>query len=128
MLGPRSFTVMNPMAKARGLQLPRNDKGAASGGMTAAQQDRSPAACAPPGAWVRNSGLTPSVDAKQLTLATLPASHPPGAVFTLLSNRSLCSQAEGLSTPPGSHSREETALTPCLKAGASAPDNRRMGC
>ena len=115
---------MNPMAKARGLQLPRNDKGAASGCMTAARQDRSPAACAPSGAWVRNSGLTPSVDAKQFTLATFPASNPPGSVFTGLSHRALCSQAACLSTPPVDHSSEETALTPCLKAGASAPEKR----
>ena len=33
---------MNPMAKAGGLQLARNDKGAASGGMTAARQGRPP--------------------------------------------------------------------------------------
>src|SRR5260370_39159771 len=120
----RRATVMNPLAKARGLQLPRNDKGAASGGLTAARQDRSPAACAPPGAWVHNGGLPPSVDAKQFPLATLPASNPPGAVFTVLSNRSLCSQAECLSTPTVYHSREETALTPCRKAGASAPEKR----
>ena len=116
--------VMNPMAKARGLQLPRNDKGAASGCMTAARQDRSPAACAPSGAWVRNRGLNPSVDAKHFTLATFPASNPQCSVFKVLSNRSLCSKAECLSTPTVYHSREETALTPCLKAGASAPEKR----
>ncbi len=115
---------MNPMAKARGLQLPRNDKGAASGCMTAARQDRSPAACAPSGAWVRTSGVTPSGDAKHVTLATLPARTPHCSVFTVLSHRSLCSQAECLSTPPVYHSREETALTPCPKAGASAPEKR----
>jgi hypothetical protein len=57
---------MNPMAEARGLQLPRNDKGAASGRMTAARQNRNPAAYAPSGAWVRTRGretrlLTPSI-------------------------------------------------------------------
>src|SRR5262249_10405617 len=56
--------VMNPMAQARGLQLPRNDKGAASGCMTAARQNQSPAACAPSGAYVQH-----------FTLATIPASN-----------------------------------------------------
>src|SRR5215813_12700257 len=55
---------MNPMAQARGLQLPRNDKGAASGCMTAARQNQSPAACAPSGAYVQH-----------FTLATIPASN-----------------------------------------------------
>src|SRR5690348_14503129 len=87
----KKATVMNPMAKARGLQLPRNDKGAASGCMTAARQDRSPAACAPSGAWVRTRGLNPSVDAKHFPLATFPASNPQCSVFKVLSNRSLCS-------------------------------------
>src|SRR5215469_5331403 len=52
--------VMNLMAKARGLQLARNDKAAAFGCMTSARQRRTPAACAPSGAWVRNGGLNPS--------------------------------------------------------------------
>src|SRR5258708_35991331 len=115
---------MNPMAKARGLQLPRNDKGAASGCMTAARQDRSPAACAPSGAWVRNSGMDPSADAKQLPLATFHASNPPGSVGKGLSHRALSSQAACLRTPPVDHSSEETVLTPCLQAGASAPEKR----
>src|SRR5260221_14033180 len=110
---------MNPMAKARGLQLPWNDKGAASGCMTAARQDRSPAACAPSGAWVRNSGVTPAVDAKQFPLATFPASNPPGSVFTGLSHLTLCSQAACLTTPQVNHSSEETALNTCLQSGTS---------
>jgi hypothetical protein len=68
--------VMNPMAQARGLQLPRNDKGAASGCMTATRQNRSPAANAPSGAWMRNRGLNPSVDVGHFTLATFPTSNP----------------------------------------------------
>src|SRR5258707_14390731 len=106
--GQYTIKVMNPMAKARGLQLPWNDKGAASGCMTSARQDRSPAACAPSGAWVRNRGLNPSVDAKHFTRATFPASNPQCSVFTVLSNRSLCSKAKCLSTPTVYHSREET--------------------
>ena len=115
---------MNPRAEARGLQLPRNDKGAASGCMTSARQDRGPAACAPSGAWVRNRGLNPSVDAKHFTLATFPASNPQCSVFKVLSNRSLCSKAECLSTPTVYHSREETALTPASRQG---PPRRRKG-
>ena len=111
------------MAKARGLQLPRNDKGAASGRMTAARQNRNPAACAPSGAWVRNRGVNPSGDAKHCTLATFPASNPQCSVFKVLSNRSLCLKAECLSTQAVYHNREETALTPALKGGASAPEN-----
>jgi len=56
---------MNPVAKARGLQLPRYDKGAASGRMTAARQNWSSATSAPSGA-----------DVKQFMPATLPASNP----------------------------------------------------
>jgi hypothetical protein len=41
-----AYQVMSPMATARGLQLPRNDNGAASGCMTAARQSPNPAACA----------------------------------------------------------------------------------
>ena len=46
--------VMHPMAQARGLQLARNDKAAACGGMTAARQRRAPAAGAPSGAYVEH--------------------------------------------------------------------------
>ena len=59
---------MNPMAKARGLQLARNDKAAASGCMTAARQGRNPAACASSEAWRCNRGL----GARLLTLDILP--------------------------------------------------------
>jgi TPR repeat protein len=67
---------MNPMAKARGLQLARNDKAAAYGCMTSARQGRNPAACASSEAWMRNRGLNPSVDVGHFTLATFPASNP----------------------------------------------------
>ena len=113
-----------PLTEVRGLQLAQDDKAAASGLMTEARQDRNPAACAPSGAWVRNRGVNPSVDAKHFTLATFPASNPQCSVFKVLSNRSLCSKAECLSTPTMYHSREETALTPCLQAGATAPEKR----
>jgi glutaredoxin len=63
-LGVPYTEVIYPMAEVRGLQLARNDKAAASGLMTEARQDRSPAACAPSGAYV-----------KHFTLATLPASN-----------------------------------------------------
>jgi hypothetical protein len=69
--------VMNPMATARGLQLPRNDQGAASGCMTSARQNQRPAACAPSGAWSCTRGVHPSVAGGHLTLATFPASTPP---------------------------------------------------
>ena len=66
---------MTPMAKARGLQLARNDKAAASGCMTAARQSRNPAACASSEAWARNRGL----GARLLTLDILPRRRfPPG--------------------------------------------------
>ena len=68
--------VMNAMATARGLQLPRNDTGTASGCMTPARQNRSAAACAPARAWMRTSGLNPCVAGGPGPLATVPASTP----------------------------------------------------
>ena len=66
----------------------------------------------------------PSVDAKHLTPATFPAGNPPEcSVFQVLLNRSLPPKGECLSTQPVYHNREETALTPALKGGASAPEN-----
>ena len=73
---------MNPMAKARGLQLARNDNAAAYGCMTAARQNRSSAACASSDAWMRNRGVHPSVDVGHFTLATLPARNPPHVQFS----------------------------------------------
>jgi hypothetical protein len=73
---------MNPMAKARGLQLARNDKAAAFGCKTSARQGRTPAACASFGCLVRNSGLSPSVDVGHFTPATLPARNPPNVQFS----------------------------------------------
>ncbi len=45
---------MNPMAQARGLQLAWNDEATAGGRMTSARQRRTPAACAPLGAYVQH--------------------------------------------------------------------------
>jgi len=73
---------MNPMAKARGVQRARNDTAATSGGMPAARQRRTPAACAAADAWVRTSGLNPSGDVAHCTLATVPAMHPPHGQFS----------------------------------------------
>jgi hypothetical protein len=92
---------MNLMAKARGLQLPRNDEGAASGCMTSARQNRSSTACAPSGAWIRNRGVNPSVDVGHFTLATGPASNPPNvqvARCQCCDNRSLRPGRSALST------------------------------
>ncbi len=82
--GYHSFKVIYPMAKARGLQLARNDKAAASGLMTEARQSRNPAACAPSGA-----------DVGHFTLATIPARNPQmfsweGAVQTVVLDESRC--------------------------------------
>jgi len=68
---------MNPIAKARGVQLARNDKAAASDCMTAARQGRPPAAVAAADAWVHHTGWPPSVDVGHLTPTTLPAGNPP---------------------------------------------------
>jgi hypothetical protein len=90
--GQERYTVMNPMATARGLQLAPNDKGAASGCRTAARQKRSPAACAASVAWMRNRGSIPSVDIGHFPLATHPASNPPNvqlARYPCCENRSL---------------------------------------
>lgn len=104
---------MNPMAEARGLQLPRNDKGAAYGCMTAARQNRNPAASAPSGAWVRNRGM----ETRLLTLDILRwRRFPPatrrmfsfhGAVSTVVPGGPGC-----LCTQAVYHTREETALPP----------------
>src|SRR5260370_9956673 len=58
-------SVIYPTAEAGGLQLTRNDEVAACGLMTEARQNRSPAAEAPSGAYV-----------KHFTLAPFPASNP----------------------------------------------------
>src|SRR5260221_7105379 len=60
-----SDRVIYPTAEAGGLQLTRNDEVAACGLMTEARQNRSPAAEAPSGAYV-----------KHFTLAPFPASNP----------------------------------------------------
>ncbi len=91
--------VIYPLAEVRGLQLARNDKAAASGLMTEARQDRNPAACAPSGAWVRNRGVSPSVDVGRFTVATFPASNPPNVQFSRCClNRLLPLEWECLST------------------------------
>jgi hypothetical protein len=97
--------VMNPMAQARGLQLPRNDKGAASGRMTAAEQDRNPAACAPSGAWVRTTGMNPSGDVGHFTLAMFPARNPPNVQWArCYLNR--CPRRTGVPEQTGSVSQQ----------------------
>jgi len=119
----RPHRVIYSMTEVRDLQLARNDKAAASGLMTEARQSRNPAACAPSGAWVRNRGVHPSVDVGHFALATFPASNPAECSgFKVRSNRSLPPERECLSTQTAYHNGKETAPTPALKGGASAPE------
>jgi hypothetical protein len=85
------------MTDVRGLQLAWNDKAAASGLMTKARQDRSPAACAASAAYV-----------KHFTLATLPACN--AGMFGWegrCASRSLHPEMECLSTEAVYHRMRE---------------------
>jgi hypothetical protein len=107
------------MSEVRGLQLARNDKAAASGLMTEARQDRSPAANAPSGAHVNH-----------FTPATLAAENPQRLVGKVRM------QTVGPSEPAGSPTGgvpkhlvsvpqpSGDGVAPALKGGASAPKKR----
>jgi hypothetical protein len=71
------------MTEVRGLQLPRNDKGAASGLITEDRQDRSPAACAASAACATEE-WNPSGDVGHLTWATFPAHNRQCPIFKVL--------------------------------------------
>jgi hypothetical protein len=123
--------VMNPLAFARGLQLPRNDKGAASGCMTPSLQDQSPAACAPSGAWMRSRRLNPSVDVgisrrQRFLPATRRICSWPGisAAITVRSSEGRGAFAHTDSRAP----QKGDGASPCLKAGISAPEKSEHPC
>jgi hypothetical protein len=98
--------------KSGGLQLAWNDKAAASGLMTQARQDRSPAACAASAAYV-----------KHFTLATLPASNAGMFGWEGAICKPFAPSGDGVPKHRSSLPQtERAALTPCLKAGASAPE------
>ena len=75
--------VIYPMTEVRGLQLARNDKAAASGLMTEARQDRSPAAGAASAACATEEWNL-SVDVGHFPWATFPAHNRQCAVFKVL--------------------------------------------
>jgi hypothetical protein len=112
-VGPlRRRPVIYPMTEVRGLQLARNDNAAASGLMTEARQNRSPAAGAPSGAY-----------ANHVTLATRSASNAGmGRLARCGANRLLRPKTECLRPHVLYRTQEETALTPVRKGGASAPE------
>lgn len=104
--------VNYPMGKPRGLQLARNDKAAVSGRLTAARQNRNPAACASSDASVG-----------YFTPAPFPAGNPPNIPLWKVRCANRLLRQSGAPKHTGSIAqRKETALPPCLKAGASAPE------
>src|SRR5215831_17951615 len=116
---------MTPMAKARGLQLPRHDKDAAAGGMTAARQNRSPAANAQ---WGAHFG--------QFTLATLSARNPPTSQVARGASRTpLAPREAGCLSPEAAYpthrvapQKVSTMLEPLLVNGPDNADGAsRMG-
>jgi hypothetical protein len=97
------------------LQLARNDKAAASGRLTAARQRRNAAACASSEAYVQH-----------FTLATIPASNATNIRVGKVredpcANRSLWRTRVPKHTDSIPRAKG-AALTPCLKAGAPAPE------
>jgi len=111
--------VMNPMAKARGVQLARNDQAAACGGMTSARQRRTPAAWAPSRAWVRSGGGTPSGGRGTFYPGDGSRQDPAAcAVFQVPPARlTRCPQRTGVPEHTGTLPRDaEAALTPLPQA------------
>ncbi len=105
--------VIYPMGKPRGLQLARNDKAAASGLMSEARQNRNPAACA------SSDAIRPPFSPGDDSCRERHECSGGGNVQAVRS-----SEPECLSTQTVYDNERETALTPALKGGASAPKNQ----